>query len=291
MITLDLYKSLHAAEGCINLNVQLKIDEGQFLTIYGESGAGKTSIFRMLAGLMQPDGGQIIVRGKTWFDSRAKINRKPQERKVGFVFQNYALFPHMTIRQNIEFALGRNQNRKIVEELIELTELKGVEQRKPKTLSGGQKQRVALARALALQPDILLLDEPLSALDRKIRMKIQDYLEHVHEKYGLTTLLISHDISEIVKLSDRVCFLDKGRIIRQGTPDEIFMSKEISGKFRFTGEVLGIEKQGVVYIVTAMVQNNMVKIIAQEEEIKDISIGDKVMLISKAFNPILYKID
>lgn len=290
MISLELHKSLHTAEGPMNLNVQLKIEKGEFVTIYGESGAGKTSIFRMVAGLMKPDKGQLIVRGNTWYDSQAKINRKPQARKVGFVFQDYALFPHMTIRQNIEFALDRGQNVKIIDELIELTELKALEDKKPKNLSGGQKQRVALARALVQQPDILLLDEPLSALDRNIRMKMQGYLSDVHKAYGLTTLLISHDISEIVKLSDRVCFLKNGRIVRQGSPQEVFLNKEISGKFQFTGEVLGIERQGVVYIVTALVQNNMVKIIAQEEEIKDINIGDKVMLVSKAFNPIIYKI-
>ncbi len=290
MISLDLHKLLHSADGHMNLHVQLEIEEGEFVTIYGESGAGKTSIFRMMAGLMKPDKGHLTVRGKAWFDSRKKINRKPQDRKVGFVFQDYALFPHMTIRQNIEFAMDRGQDRKIVEELIELTELKALEHRKPKTLSGGQKQRVALARALVQQPDILLLDEPLSALDRKIRLKMQSYLADVHKSYGLTTLLISHDIGEIVKLSDRVCFLEKGLIVRQGSPDEVFLSKEISGKFRFTGEVLSVERQGVVYIVTALVQNNMVKIIAQEEEIADLNIGDKVMLVSKAFNPIIYKI-
>lgn len=291
MITLDLHKLLHSPEGHMNLHVQLKIEEGQFVTIYGESGAGKTSIFKMVAGLMKPDEGHLSVRGNTWFDSRAKINRKPQERKVGFVFQDYALFPHMTIRQNIEFALGRGQDGKILEEVIEFTELKGLEHRKPRTLSGGQKQRVALARALVQQPDILLLDEPLSALDRKIRVKMQGYLSDIHKVYGLTTLLISHDISEIVKLSDQVFILEKGRITRQGSPDGIFLSKEISGKFRFTGEVLGIEQQGVVYIVTALVQNNIVKIIAQEEEIKDLAIGNKVMLVSKAFNPVIYRID
>lgn len=290
MISLDLHKLLHSAEGDMDLHIKLELAAGQFVTIYGDSGAGKTSIFRMLAGLMSPDSGQIIVNGKPWFDSGARINLDPQSRKVGLVFQDYALFPHMTIRQNIEFALERGQDSKIVNELMDLTELTALQHKKPNTLSGGQKQRVALARALVQQPDILLLDEPLSALDRKIRLKMQDYLDHLHRKYNLTTLLISHDISEIVKLSDQVFMLENGQITRQGRPDEVFLRKDISGKFRFTGEVLNIERQGVVYIVTALVQNNMVKIIAQESEIKDMNIGDKVMLVSKAFNPIIYKI-
>ncbi len=290
MITLDLSKKLAAATGAMQLRLQLSIEAGQLVTLYGKSGAGKTSTFRMLAGLLQPDDGRIEVAGQTWFDAPRKINLTPQQRKIGYVFQDYALFPNMTIRENLQFAVPKNQNAKIIAELIEFMELGQLQNRKPLTLSGGQKQRVALARALVQQPKILLLDEPLSALDSSIRLKLQDYLLQLHQHYELTTILISHDLGEIFKLSDRVYQLEAGQIIAQGTPDEIFIQKKVSGKFKFTGEVLKIEKEEIVYIVTALVHTNVVKVIAQTNEVKDLKVGDKVMLVSKAFNPMLYKL-
>lgn len=291
MIHLNVTKKLQSATGEMNLHVRCAIESGQFITLYGESGAGKTSTLRMLSGLMKPDSGRIEVNGKTWFDSNRKINLSPQKRKVGYVFQDYALFPNMTVRENLAFALQKGQSPAIVEELIEIVELGKLQNRKPTTLSGGQKQRVALARALVQQPPILLLDEPLAALDRKIRLKLQDYLKYIHQKYALTILLISHDIGEIVKLSDWVFTLHEGKIIREGTPAKLFISQEISGKFKFTGEVLQVEKQEVVFIVTVLIQNNVVKVIADESEVVSLEVGDKVVVASKAFNPILYKIE
>lgn len=289
MINLDIHKKLQAAEGEMNLRLQVDISDQQFVALYGESGAGKTSTLRMLAGLMQPDAGTIIVNGKTWFDSGKKINLPPQQRKIGFVFQDYALFPNMTIRENLEFALQKDQHKKIITELINIVELGELQSRLPTTLSGGQKQRVALARALVQQPELLLLDEPLSALDNKIRLKLQDYLLKVHKQFGLTTILISHDIGEIVKLTDHLIILEKGKISNKGTPDEIFINKNISGKFRFTGEVLKIEKQEVVYILTALVQSNVVKIIIDENKAAELEVGDRVILVSKGFNPLVFK--
>ncbi len=291
MIHLNVTKKLQSATGEMNLHVQCTIETGQFITFYGESGAGKTSTLRMLSGLMQPDSGRIEVNGKTWFDSNQRVNLPPQKRSLGYVFQDYALFPNMTVRQNLAFALKKNQNTTILEELIEVVELGELQNRKPATLSGGQQQRVALARALVQQPPILLLDEPLAALDRKIRLKLQDYLLSIHQKYALTTLMISHDIGEIVKLSDWVFNLQNGKIIHQGTPTKVFINQEISGKFRFTGEVLEIEQQEVVFIVTVLIQNNVVKVIAEESEVVSLEVGDKVVVASKAFNPILYKIE
>ncbi|MFK8101310.1 MAG: sulfate/molybdate ABC transporter ATP-binding protein [Saprospiraceae bacterium] len=290
MITLNLSKKLAAATGEMQLRLELSIEAGQLVTLHGKSGAGKTSTFRMLAGLLQPDDGYIEVAGQTWFDAKRKVNLSPQERKIGYVFQDYALFPNMTIRENLQFAVPKNQNAKIIAELIEFMELGQLQDRKPLTLSGGQKQRVALARALVQQPKILLLDEPLSALDSSIRLKLQDYLLQLHQHYELTTMLISHDLGEIFKLSDRVYQLKNGQIIAQGTPDEIFIQQKVSGKFKFTGEVLKIEKEEIVYVVTALVHTNVVKVIAQANEVEDLKVGDKVMLVSKAFNPMLYKL-
>jgi len=231
-----------------------------------------------------------LVHGNTWLDSKNKISLTPQQRKVGFVFQDYALFPNMTVKENLQFALQKNQSQQIISELIELIELGELQHRKPKTLSGGQQQRVALARALVQKPELLLLDEPLSALDLEMRNKLQKYLLQVHQEYGLTTILISHDISEILKLSDEILVIENGKIVQQGTPIEVFSQKKVSGKFQFTGEIIGMEKQGFIYILAILIGKDLVKVVADEDEAKSLSVGDTVLVASKAFNPIIKKI-
>lgn len=290
MIEVAIQKILDGADGNMHLDLSFSVSQGEFITIYGPSGAGKTSVLRMIAGLMQPDSGVIKVESKAWYDSHNKINLSPQKRKLGIVFQDYALFPNMTVKQNLEYALPKSIEKSRVGELIKMMELGALQDKKPSTLSGGQKQRVALARALVQKPQILLLDEPLAALDAKIRLKLQDYLQRAHRALNLTTILISHDIGEVVKLSDKVIVIDQGKLNQEGTPDEVFINNKLSGKFKFTGEVLKIEKQDVIYIVTVLIQNNVVKVVAQDNEVVDLNIGDKVMVASKAFNPIMYKI-
>ena len=291
MISIDLHKRLEGSEGVLSLHFQAKLPSGSFNTLYGPSGAGKTSTLRMLAGLMEPDAGFISVEGEIWYDPSNRTNLPPQKRDIGYVFQDYALFPHLTVRQNMEFALADKKDMAVVNELIEITELGELQSRRPQTLSGGQKQRVALARALVRKPKILLLDEPLAALDHKIRLKMQDYLLELHREFELTTLLVSHDIGEISKLSDQVFQMEKGQIIKSGSPSEIFTSQNISGKFKFVGEVLNIEVQDTVNIVTVLIQNQVVKVIATEDELKGIQVGSKVIIASKAFNPVIQKID
>ena len=291
MIELNFHKKLLAAEGEMLLKIDLNIQKGALITLYGPSGAGKTSCLRILSGLLKPDRGYIKVHDTSWFDSDQKINRSPQERATGMVFQDYALFPNMTIRENLEFALRKGQTKNIIEDLIEVVELGDLQNRNPETLSGGQKQRVAFARALVQKPEILLLDEPLAALDVKIRLKLQSYIYKIHKEFGLTTILISHDIGEIVKLSDQVVVLEHGKIVKKGSPQEIFINKHLSGKFQFTGEVIAIDKEEVVYIVTVLIHNSIIKVVADSSEIKDLNPGDKVVVASKAFNPILYKIE
>jgi molybdate transport system ATP-binding protein len=174
---------------------------------------------------------------------------------------------------------------------MQLIALDGLRDRKPTELSGGQQQRVALARALVQKPDILLLDEPLAALDPEIRMKLQEYLLEAHREFELTTLLISHDLGEIIKLSDVVYRIDHGQIVQQGSPEEVFVSRQVSGKFQFTGKVLKIEKQEVVYVVTVGIDKQLVKVVAGKSDIESLKIGDTVLVASKAFNPILYKLE
>jgi len=291
MINFQLSKALYASGGSMHLNLDLSIKKGQFVTLYGVSGAGKTSTLRMLAGLLKPDNGYINVNGTYWLNTNKRVNIPPQKRNIGYVFQDYALFPNMTVLENLEFAEGKLNCKSIISELIKIIELEDLQHRKPDTLSGGQKQRVALARALVQQPEILLLDEPLSALDIKIRLKLQDYILKVHKQYNLTTILISHDIGEIHKLSDHVIEIKNGKIHRQGSPTAFFVNQNVSGKFKFTGEVLAIKKEDVVYVVSILIYNEIVQVIAQKNEITSLHIGDRVVVASKAFNPVLYKIE
>jgi molybdate transport system ATP-binding protein len=269
------------------LDVSFTIEEGQFLAIYGNSGAGKTTLLRILAGLTEADKTQINVGDEVWDNSEKKIHLPVQKRSIGFVFQDYALFPNLTVKENLEFALQKNDDGKIVSELIQLMELQSLQNSKPQNLSGGQKQRVALARAIVRKPKILLLDEPLSALDDEMRFKLQDYILKIHQKYQLTTIMISHSIPEIFKLSDKVIILDKGKIIKEGTPGNVFSEEKISSKFKLTGEIISITKSDIIYIIQVFSGNNIVKVIATEDEIKDFKIGQKVLVASKAFNPII----
>lgn len=287
MIEIDISKKLFSAQGDFTLELKLNIAQGEFISLFGQSGAGKTTLLRCLAGLEQPDSGIIIVNGKTWFDRKAGIMLKAQHRHAGYMFQDYPLFPNMSIRGNLEFALRPGARRERVNELIELMGLGDLQQRKPDTLSGGQKQRVALARALAAEPDMLLLDEPFSALDHATRVRLQDEVMRIQRYFGLTTVMVSHDISEVYKLSQRVMVIEQGRIAKQGSPAEVFKAGQASGKFSFAGEVLEIETADVVFAVTLLVGNQIVRVIATPEEAKTLKQGDRVMLMSKAFNPVL----
>ena len=290
MIEIDIHKRLLSTTGNFNLKVSCRINKGQFVSIFGSSGAGKTSILRLIAGLTQQDSGSITVNNSTWFDSTNRTNLNPQKRKVGFVFQDYTLFPNMTVKENLEFALNKGQSKDVINELIQTIELTDLQDRKPETLSGGQKQRVALARALVQKPSILLLDEPLSALDGKMRNKLQDYILKVHKKYNLTTFLVSHDISEVFKLSDHVIKLENGSILKQGTPEELFLDNKTTGKYKTIGTILSIQPSDVINIVSVLSNNNIIQVIATNEEVVNLSEGDKVTITSKAFNPIIQKI-
>ncbi|MCO6360758.1 ABC transporter ATP-binding protein [Roseivirga pacifica] len=290
MIELKVRKTLLSHQGTMGLDVDLQIGKGDFVIIGGKSGAGKTSLLRMLAGLLNPDSGTIKVADKTWFDKSQKLNLSPQQRQLGFVFQDFALFPNMTVRQNLEYALKKEASTNIIDELIDMMELGELESRKPDTLSGGQKQRVALARSLVQKPKILLLDEPLSALDPEIRAKLQDYLSKIHKAFELTTIMVSHDITEAIKLADRIIELDNGSVAKSGTPAQLFGDVKLSGKFQFTGVVLTIESQDFLNILSLVVGKEVVRVAVDESEAKKLSPGDKVIVASKAFNPIIKKL-
>ncbi len=288
MIHIKLRKKLKGSGGEFSLDIDIKLNKGEFATVFGKSGAGKTTILRMLAGLDRPESGLIKVNSDLWFDSEKGINLPPQKRKVGFVFQDYALFPNMTVEENILYGMETPDSR-YLKFLLETVKLEKLKDRKPDTLSGGQKQRVALARALARRPEILLLDEPLSALDIDTRKELQEELYKIHKELGLTTILISHDFSEVFRLSDRVFVLDKGKILKSGRPEEVFIQERISGKVKFSGEIIDIKKEDVIFIVSVMVGNNIIRVVADRSEIENLSVGDRVIVASKAFNPFILK--
>jgi len=290
MIHLNITKPLNTADGTIELSVNKEIDSGDFLTLFGKSGSGKTTLLRIIAGLETPKSGSIIVDGVVWFDSEKKINLPPQRRNVGFVFQDYALFPNMSVRQNLEFALKEKKETKKVDEILELMEIQNLSSMKSEHLSGGQKQRVAVARALMNNSNILLLDEPLSALDGAMRLKLQEELLRVHQRFGLTSVLVSHDISEIFRLSNRVFQISLGAISKDASPSELFANQNLSGKFKVIGDILSIQKNDILYVVEVLVHNEIIKVTAVKNDIKNLNIGDKIMLSSKAFNPILSKV-
>jgi sulfate transport system ATP-binding protein len=205
--------------------VSLKIASGELLALLGPSGSGKTTLLRILGGLDFPTEGRVL------FGEEDALGLSVQERNVGFVFQNYALFRHMTVFDNIAFGLSVRPSKrrpakaaigKRVEELLELVQLGGLGRRYPAQLSGGQRQRVALARALAIEPRILLLDEPFGALDAKVRKDLRRWLREIHDRTGHTTVFVTHDQEEALELADRVAVLNNGRIEQIGTPDEIY---------------------------------------------------------------------
>jgi molybdate transport system ATP-binding protein len=239
LIDLRLTKNIHTIEGRIKLDIKLQIPEFGFVTLFGKSGVGKTTILRMISGLTKPDSGYIKVGDEDWFDSNNAINIKTQLRNIGFVFQDYALFPNMTVEEHLYYA-QQDRNVRHVNELLDIFNLEGLKNRKPDTLSGGQKQRTAVARALARKPKILLLDEPLSALDSETRHILQHEIMTAHKSFLATTILVSHDIDEISKLTDKVYIIDNGQIINSGKPEIVFNSKEAGSDYSVNGKIISV---------------------------------------------------
>ena len=219
-------KMLHTSDGQQLLDIGFQLKKGEILALYGPSGTGKTTILRMLAGLLTPTTGNIHVENEVWLDTADRINLPTRHRSIGMVFQDFALFPHLTVRQQLEFALPKNEDNSIVNELLQLMDLEALQHRKPALLSGGQQQRVALARAIARRPKLLLLDEPLSALDDEMRYKLQDFILMAHRTYDLTTILVSHYLPEIIRLSNEIIVLENGRIQLQGAQAKTFLEEK-----------------------------------------------------------------
>lgn len=211
MLKIDIKKRLEGSHGAMFLDLKLEIEEGSFTVLMGESGSGKTTLLRVLAGLEEGEG-EIIVEGRSWH------NMPAQKRKIGFVFQDYALFENMTVEENLRFV---KEDKALADKLLALTELTGLASRNVKGLSGGQKQRVSLCRAMMNKPKLLLMDEPLSSLDEKMREKLQAEIAKLHKEFGTTTIMVSHDAQASYVLADRIIVLAQGKVLKDGKKDEI----------------------------------------------------------------------
>jgi sulfate transport system ATP-binding protein len=227
-------------QGSVLDGIDLAVAEGEFMALLGPSGSGKTSLLRIIAGLEQASAGRLLI------DERDTLNLPPGERRIGFVFQNYALFRHMRVFDNVAFGLAvkRRSERPSraaiasrVAELLDLVQLTGLERRFPAQLSGGQRQRVALARALAVEPRLLLLDEPFGALDAGVRVALREWLRALHDRLGLTSIFVTHDQEEALALADRIAILNAGRIEQIGTPAELYDQPVSAFTMGFLGPV------------------------------------------------------
>jgi molybdate transport system ATP-binding protein len=262
MILIDVKKELLGACGEMLLDISLEIEDGEFLVIRGDSGGGKSTFLRILAGL-ESASGNIRVDGDIWLSNNRFL--PPQKREIGFVFQDYALFPNMSVEQNLLFV---TKDKELAKYLLEITELLTLKDRYPDSLSGGQQQRVAICRALMRRPKLLLMDEPLSALDPNMRLKLQEQILTLHKEFKTTTVMVSHDLAEIYRLADRVVVMGSGKILDITTPNSI-----LSNRLEFRGKVLSLDdKRGAVISIG----KNLVNVFLRDN--LNISTGDEVMI-------------
>lgn len=292
----EIKKSFTEGEAVLD-NISLEISKGEFITLLGSSGCGKTTTLRIIAGLEQPDAGSV------WLDGREVTGLEPNQRDVNTVFQNYALFPHMNVAENIGYGLKlkkvpKSEIRKKVSQMLELVQLEGYEKRKPSELSGGQKQRVAIARALVNNPKVLLLDEPLGALDLQLRRAMQIELKHLQKKLGITFIYITHDQEEAINMSDRIAVMKDGRIEQIGTPDEIYNHPKTSYVATFVGNANILHGaaesiQGQNAIVKIGNDRVIVKLETSQQNTEDtggkqhLAAGEKVTLAVRSENILL----
>ncbi|MDW7731105.1 MAG: ABC transporter ATP-binding protein [Methanolobus sp.] len=247
----------------------------ELVVLFGRSGSGKTTALQCISGLLEPNGGKIIVNDKVYFDCHKRINLPVQQRSLGYVFQNYALFPHMDVKKNIAYGLRgwtEDEKEKRVREMLQLLHIEGLENNYPSQLSGGQKQRVALARALAPKPDILLLDEPFSALDMVVRMKLREKIKEIQRELGIPVLFITHNHVEAFTIADKIVIFHDGRVQQIGTPEEVFYKP----KNRHVAELVGMSnifEDAVVVEVdkssgTALLQSEEMRVRIENPELK-----------------------
>lgn len=231
-------------------DITLDIQKGKIISLLGKSGSGKSTLLNLIAGFERSDTGILSLNNKILSDTKTFV--EPQKRNIGFVFQNYALFPHMTIFENITFGIDnypKQEKTKIAQELLELVHLSGYEKRYPHELSGGQQQRIALIRALALNPELILLDEPFSGIDTMLKAKIQKELLEILKSTHKTAIIVTHDASEAMSMSDKIIYLEDGEIKQYDTPQEIYRTPKTKNVAKSFGVANFIERDGIEYCV------------------------------------------
>ncbi|MFW0695943.1 ABC transporter ATP-binding protein [Aliarcobacter butzleri] len=279
MIEIKINKPLHGSNGTMNLDIDLNINKGEFVALSGLSGSGKTTLLRILAGLENATG-TLKIDNEYWLNE--KYSKDSQKRDIGFVFQDYALFPNFTVLQNLLYV---KKDKELAKHLLDMTDMYELKDRYHNSLSGGQKQRVSLCRALMNKPKLLLMDEPLSALDPQMRTKLQNEILTLHKEFNTTTIMVSHDPSEMYRLASRVLVLDYGKIVNDGLPKDILLKTKGSQKFSFEGELLDIVRVDVIDIAIISIGQQLVEIVLTKEESKTLKIGQKVNVSTKAFTP------
>ncbi len=278
MLKIDIDKKLHGSKGEMSLNVNLEIEEGDFVALSGKSGSGKTTILRILAGL-ESSNGTITIGDEIW--QNRDFNLSVQRRKIGFIFQDYALFPNMSVEQNLLFV---EKDRELANYLLEITELSSLKKRLPLTLSGGQKQRLALCRAFMNRPKLLLMDEPLSALDPYMRSKLQKEILRLHKEFKTTTIMVSHEPAEIYRLASRVLVLEQGEIVDDVNVKDFLTKTSDSQKLSFEGELLEILKVDSNYVAIVAIGQQLVEVAISKEEAESLVIGDSLNLSTKSIS-------
>ncbi len=256
LLEVHIRHTLHTAHGILPMEVDFVLPGNSILVLTGPSGSGKTTLLRQIAGLILPESGRITFGQNLWLDTPKGIHLPAQQRHIGFVFQDYALFPNMTVRENLDFALPQSGNRELISHLMEIAGLMQLADRKPHQLSGGQQQRVALVRALVREPELLLMDEPFAALDPEMQLQLQDLLLKLRRERPFTVILVTHDMGEIFRLADQVAILDTGKLTRIGTPAEVYLNDTTEGLFVY-GEVLTCQRNGEMLAIRAWIDGKI----------------------------------
>ena len=263
MLNIDIQKQLHGSSGLMDLVVNLDIKQGEFVALMGESGSGKTTLLRIISGL-ETSQGTVIVNDKSW------EGISPQKREIGFVFQDYALFDNMSVEENLLFV---SDDKALANELLEMTALTALKNRNVTGLSGGQKQRVALCRAMMKKPKLLLMDEPLSALNTTLRTKLTHDIKALHLRFGTTTIMVSHDVPAVFALASRVLVLEQGKVVKDGTVAEILLVDNTM----LTAEVLSIENGRATVSIMDRLMEVYVSVEIKVGQNIDITLNGKIL--------------
>jgi molybdate transport system ATP-binding protein len=259
MIQIQFEKRIGTGPHRIELDLELTIQKGEFVSILGKSGAGKTTFLRMLAGLVKPDRGFFYCDQSIYFEKDKKICIPPQKREVGLVFQDYALFPHLSVKENLKFGLTKKEDSLYVDELLEMLQLTSHANFNPLSISGGQQQRVALGRALVRRPNLLLMDEPFSAIDEETKSSLKKELKSLQEKLKLTIVMVSHNERECIELSDSIYDLQNGILTKKAT-----IEKEV------VGEVLGVEEFQNELYARIYIEGRIIKVKISRDQLNNL---------------------